>query len=276
MPKRGREEGCSPHNREVKVLEQFIEGRSGNPIECEDMVVLSDDYLAVLDGATDEGGQKIEGLSSGLWAARTLARKIADMPGDLGAEEAFDFLSEALPGRREPGARCDAIIFSVARGEIWRVGTVHLLLDGIPYPPSRRIDETTSAARAALNQSLLLGGESLQMVAEEDPGRQLIMPLLRGQKFFANNEQSEWGYGVVDGQKIPSFFLEVFSAKGVSEIVFASDGYPEIFSSLAESEEALARKLQEDPLLLRQPPATKGLRPGNISFDDRAYLRFQP
>lgn len=260
----------------MRVIEQFIESRSGNPIECEDMVVLSDDYLAVLDGATDEGGQKIDGLPSGLWAARTLARKITDMPGNLGADEAFDFLSEALPGHKEPGARCDALLFSISRSEIWRVGTVHLLLDGIPYPPTRRIDETTSAARAAMNQSLLLSGEDPEKIAEEDPGRQLIMPLLRRQKFFANNEKSEWGYGVLDGQKIPSFFIEVFSAKGASEIVFASDGYPEIFTSLKESEEALQQKLLMDPLLLRQPPSTKGLRPGNSSFDDRAYLRFQP
>ena len=125
----------------MKILEQFVEGRHGDPARCEDQVVLCDDFLALLDGATDEGGQYYEGLPAGLFAARRLAHRITEMPGDLLAWEAVQFLGDALPeGPENPQPQCDALIYSRAHREVWRVGTLHLLLDQVPYPPRRHID----------------------------------------------------------------------------------------------------------------------------------------
>jgi len=39
------------------------------------------------------------------------------------------------------------------------------------------------------------------------------------------------------------------------------------------SEELLARLLAEDPLCIGPLKGTKGVALGNVSFDDRAYLR---
>lgn len=260
----------------MKIIEQFIEGRQGDPARCEDQVVLCDDFLALLDGATDEGGQYYEGMPAGLFAARRLARQITEMPEDLTAEEAVRFLSDALPeGPAKPQPQCDILLYSRQRQETWRIGTLHLLLDQVPYPSSRHIDETTSAARAAYNETLLSEGVPLEELLQNDPGRQLILPLLRRQRFFANESSSPWGYGVINGREVPGSFIEVFPVRPGTEVVFASDGYPEALSSLEASEKMLRERLQRDPLLLEHPPSTKGLRPGQTSFDDRAYLRFQ-
>ena len=59
-------------------------------------------------------------------------------------------------------------------------------------------------------------------------------------------------------------------------VVLASDGYPRILPTLAASEEALAGLLAADPLCIGPLCGTKGVRPGNVSFDDRAYVRLSP
>lgn len=61
-----------------------------------------------------------------------------------------------------------------------------------------------------------------------------------------------------------------------SEIVLASDGYPFLKPTLAESEEALANQIANDPQNISSFIATKGLVEGNKSFDDRTYIRFLP
>jgi glycerophosphoryl diester phosphodiesterase len=44
---------------------------------------------------------------------------------------------------------------------------------------------------------------------------------------------------------------------------------------LEASEQALQEILRDDPLLFRKYKATKGLQPGNVSFDDRAYVKIE-
>ena len=58
------------------------------------------------------------------------------------------------------------------------------------------------------------------------------------------------------------------------EIVLASDGYPVLKNSLKESEEKLLEILEKDPLLINIYKSTKGLQQGNISYDDRTYIKF--
>jgi glycerophosphoryl diester phosphodiesterase len=59
------------------------------------------------------------------------------------------------------------------------------------------------------------------------------------------------------------------------EIVLATDGYPFLCKTLAESEDRLNRQREEDPLNIGEFQATKAFHPDNKSFDDRTYIRFQ-
>ena len=57
------------------------------------------------------------------------------------------------------------------------------------------------------------------------------------------------------------------------EIILASDGYPNLFDTLKESEFFLKKVINEDPMLIRLFKSTKGVQKGQDSFDDRAYVR---
>ena len=56
-------------------------------------------------------------------------------------------------------------------------------------------------------------------------------------------------------------------------MVLASDGYPELCGTLAESEEMLREINEEDPLCIGRNAGVKGIMEGMESFDDRAYVR---
>ena len=116
------------------------------------------------------------------------------------------------------------------------------------------------------------------------------MDLLRMQTRLQNSpHKCEFSYYTIDGfewegfpsesesgdcSQIPGLLIIPVSDP-LAEIVLASDGYPRLFPSLAETEAFLAKLLEEDPLCYKQYRSTKGRYAGNISFDDRAYLRFQ-
>ena len=81
---------------------------------------------------------------------------------------------------------------------------------------------------------------------------------------------------------------------GEHEIVLASDGYPlahcaatssqgiwgetanaYLPTTLIEAERVLAVALKDDPYCCLTNVSTKGIRPGQRSFDDRTYMRFR-
>ena len=74
---------------------------------------------------------------------------------------------------------------------------------------------------------------------------------------------------------IPCLIKVIHLSEGKHEIILASDGYPLLRPTLQQSEQDLDRLLKEDPQCCRLYESTKGLKPGNKSFDDRTYVRFQ-
>ena len=92
-------------------------------------------------------------------------------------------------------------------------------------------------------------------------------------------------YAVIDGFPVYMEGVKVVSLVSVleaspdvhgHEIVLASDGYPFLKSTLADSEAELAHLIATDPQCIHDFIATKGLVVGNLSFDDRTYVRFVP
>jgi len=79
---------------------------------------------------------------------------------------------------------------------------------------------------------------------------------------------------VLNGFPIHSNHVIILPVPQHSQLVLASDGYPVLKDTLAESEAALRELIQKDPLCYRENKGTKGLAKGNDSFDDRTYIRF--
>ena len=88
------------------------------------------------------------------------------------------------------------------------------------------------------------------------------------------NQDRPYGYDVLDGFAIHSHHVSVYPVPPQTQVVLASDGYPVLKDTLAESEKSLDELLQKDPQCLRENRGTKGLVKGNQSFDDRTYVRF--
>lgn len=109
-----------------------------------------------------------------------------------------------------------------------------------------------------------------------DLGRAIIFDALREQTNFQNdpNPYNPYRYPVFDGTPVDNALVpELPVPKGVGEVVLASDGYPMLFDTWQPTEAYLQQVLQSDPLCIAANAATKCLMAGNVSFDDRCYLR---
>ncbi|MGJ9457988.1 hypothetical protein [Oceanobacillus sp. CF4.6] len=102
-----------------------------------------------------------------------------------------------------------------------------------------------------------------------------IKPLIQQQYYLQNVKDSQYSFEVVDGFDIDlSKVKKVNVPSNAKEMILASDGYPFVKPTLLESESLLSELMENDPLCFRQYKCTKGLQKGNISFDDRVYIRF--
>ena len=103
-------------------------------------------------------------------------------------------------------------------------------------------------------------------------GREVIEPLLKKQ-FWYENVTGRFGYPVLNGLNFTEGMVKVWPVPSGAEVVLASDGYPELCGTLAESEEMLREINEEDPLCIGRNAVVKGIMEGMESFDDRAYVR---
>jgi len=268
----------------VRTLERSVIAKTGNADSCEDGIVVTDHYAAVVDGATDKTGARYDGMAGGRFAMRILLDAIAGLPAELDADEAIgrlvDVLAQHIPADLAPENRpsAAATIYSASRREIWQVGDVGFWFDGVERSqPHKLVDRINAAMRAAVLTAELLRGTPVEELAESDPGREAILPLLTVQGVFANNaDAGQLGYSVLDGREVVRSQVTIVPVpQGVAEIVIASDGYPELAPSLDEAERVLKALIAEDPLCIGPLAGTKGLRPGSASYDDRSYLRLE-
>lgn len=264
------------------MLEEQVIPRTGVAELCEDGIVVTRHFAAVIDGMTDKTGSRYDGMSGGRYVMRTLTAAITDLDPNLDAHKALCLLTDAvdralpagLTSMQRPAA--SVTMFSATHREIWQVGDVGFRWKGRPAHRGRHISEQINAdMRAAYLTSLLLTGSTREELLADDPGRRLIQPMLEREPLFINNpDAGPFAYPAVNGLPVPEHLLTVEQVPDdVHEIIMASDGYPRIKSTLAESEEELKRLLAQDPLCIDGLRGTKGLKPGNLSYDDRSYLR---
>ena len=264
-----------------RIIEQYLLSKNKDGRGNEDGIFLSDDFIAVIDGATAKSDQKINGKSGGEIIRDQIMKSLQKMDKDIDVYEAYRFIHEKIlegcPEEAILHMTASAIIFSNSRKQIWLIGDCQALINGHLLSNHSKVDDVLSEARSLAIGCLINEGISIEELFHHDQGRELIMPLLKKQLYLENGE-GEFAYPVfnnspktVDPEKIGILIAEV---KEGDEIVLASDGYPYLKNTLAESEEALAQLLQQDPLCYKVFKSTKGLTDTTLSFDDRAYIRF--
>ena len=288
----------------MKIIESSIIGKK-SPEACEDGMVVTDDFIAVIDGSTSKTPKHLNpDMKNGRYAMMLISEYIREeLKTDASVDEfcqgvtAYIYnkvyeklgVEERLKEHPEERLTASAILYSRTRNEVWMVGDCQAIIDGKLYENGKPYEQKIARKRVELIEQGLSPAEA----------RKQIEPLLIKAMLSGQNQT----YTVIDGFPIYREGVKVVSvsdscsvqdtvpasdtvpcsdsasASGTisvssSEIVLASDGYPFLEPTLAASEAALAEQIANDPQNIRSFIATKGIVEGNKSFDDRTYIRF--
>lgn len=266
----------------MDIIEVFSKGKHSDATN-EDGWIVTDDFAAVIDGSTSKVKVKFGKQSKGQLAMETTRKAIISLPSNSSMPEALQILTKALATvsfdnlQKEAAYRltCSAVIFSRYRRELWYIGDCQSRYWGVTHTHTKLTDTILTQIRCDVIRHLLKHGYTLEDIRRNDLGRNFILDALREQCNFQNdnNIYNYFRYPVLDGTPIPPELVPVASVGNTNQLILASDGYPQLFNTLAETEEGLKMLLARDPLCIQENPATKCLIEGNDSFDDRTYLR---
>lgn len=288
----------------MKIIESCIIGKK-SPEACEDGMVVTDDFIAVIDGSTSKTPKHLNpDMKNGRYAMMLISEYIREeLKADASVDEfcqgvtAYIYnkvyeklgVEERLKEHPEERLTASAILYSRTRNEVWMVGDCQAIIGGKLYENGKPYEEKIARKRVELIEQGLSPADA----------RKQIEPLLIKAMLSGQNQT----YTVIDGFPIYREGVKVVSvsdscsvqdpvpasdsvpcsgsvsASGTisvssSEIVLASDGYPFLEPTLAASEVALAEQIANDPQNIHSFIATKGIVEGNKSFDDRTYIRF--
>ena len=279
----------------MKIIESNIIGKKSQET-CEDGLVMTDDFIAVIDGSTSKTPKHLSPyMKNGRYAMMLISEYIRkELKVDASVDDFCQGVSayiynkvyeklgveKRLKEHPEERLTASAILYSRTRNEVWMVGDCQAIIDGKLYENGKPYEEKIARKRVELIEQGLSPAEA----------RKQIEPLLIEAMLSGQNQT----YTVIDGfpiyregvkvvalktkpvsSSIETYFQE--QTKPVSspnEVVLASDGYPFLEPTLAASEAALAEQIANDPQNIHSFIATKGIVEGNKSFDDRTYIRF--
>ena len=294
----------------MKIIESSIIGKKSQEA-CEDGMVVTDDFIAVIDGSTSKTPKHLNpDMKNGRYAMMLISEYIREeLKTDASVDEfcqgvtAYIYnkvyeklgVEERLKEHPEERLTASAILYSRTRNEVWMVGDCQAIIAGKLYENGKPYEEKIARKRVELIAQGLSPAEA----------RKQIEPLLIEAMLSGQNQT----YTVIDGFPIYREGVKVVSVSdscsvqdsvsssdscsvqdpvscsgsasasdtipsSSSEIVLASDGYPFLKPTLAASETALAEQIANDPQNIHSFIATKGIVEGNKSFDDRTYIRF--
>ena len=268
----------------MEIIERKIAGKCGNDAACEDGIIATNDFVAVIDGSTSKTGFRFSrDLTNGRFCMLLLSKLISGMPKDITLDGFCSdatacihsyYQSDETTFLSHPERRMCAsvVVYSSQRNEIWMIGDCQCMVDGVLYANGKPSEASIAAKRAKLFS--VMAREHPDMIQNgllvNDYARKAVLPEL----ISAMKDENKT-YAVIDGFTVYAGGIRTIKLDdGYHEVVLASDGYPFLRTTLQKSEAKLARQLQNDPYNIQSFKATKGLMKGNISFDDRAYIRF--
>ena len=274
----------------MKIVEQHLQSKTANNELCEDIFICNGKFAAVIDGASNVSGELFAGKTPGQWAAITIREAISELSGKeqiddivLAINRKYEILYKNLGIEEriltEPYIRPSAsmIVFSKHHRKVWMIGDCQCYFNGTLHQNLKHVDKVFEEVRSIVLQAELMNGSTVEDFLDEDVGFELIKPLIQKQYNFQNGDpKSHLSYGVVNGFPIPNELIKTVDVpEDVEYISLATDGYSEIFSTLAETEAELQRLLELDPLCIKENMGTKARLKGNNSYDDRTYIKVE-
>lgn len=270
-------------NKEFEVIEFLCASKTRKQDECEDYLVVNNNYIAVIDGATSKNSNSYNGKKGGKIAAELIANCLQNKNFDAHSGQKFliDYIQSELKAyakanqleKRGIHLCASAVVYNAAKRQILTVGDCQFLIDGKHYTFHNKVDTVLSEARSLAIHMLIQSGKTEEDLLVNDISRELIIEELKMQRWLENTDD-EYGYSIFSNQGSVNDYTVTDVPPG-SEVILASDGYPELFESLKESEDRLNEIIRLDPLCYKIYKSTKGLKKGNTHFDDRTYIRFR-
>ena len=266
----------------MKIIEYFVQGKKKDPEICEDGLFIGDHMIVIIDGVTSKSSYLWNGKKGGCYAKDII---LEFLNKDVAGYSATDFFFNVDRFLREKIGenmvnltladypRASIIIYNDYYKEIWSYGDCQCRINDRIYTHEKKIDRMNSEVRAYYLQYACLKGMNMNELKRNDPGRKQIEKNLLIQ-FEFENRRGDFGYPVLNGRGIEKSLIKKYSVRTDDEIILASDGYPVLERSLEESEQTLNDILEQDPLCFKLYKSTKGVQPGDISFDDRTFCRF--
>ena len=77
----------------VKIIESFIKGKKNNKELCEDGLVITENYISIIDGVTSKGNTLWQNMTSGVYVKKLLINAINNMSPNLNAEDSIIYLN---------------------------------------------------------------------------------------------------------------------------------------------------------------------------------------
>lgn len=289
----------------MKIIESCIIGKKSQEA-CEDGMVVTDDFIAVIDGSTSKTPKHLNpDMKNGRYAMMLISEYIQEeLKADASVDDfcqgvtAYIYnkvyeklgVEERLKEHPEERLTASAILYSRTRNEVWMVGDCQAIIAGKLYENGKPYEQEIARKRVELIEQGLSPAEARKqiepllikaMLSGQNQTYTVIdgFPVYReGVKVVSVSDSSSVQDSVPASDSVPcsgsASASDTIPSSSSSEIVLASDGYPFLKPTLAASEAALAEQIANDPQNIRSFIATKGIVEGNKSFDDRTYIRF--
>lgn len=203
----------------MKIIESSIIGKK-SPEACEDGMVVTDDFIAVIDGSTSKTPKHLNpDMKNGRYAMMLISEYIQEeLKADASVDEfcqgvtAYIYnkvyeklgVEEWLKEHPEERLTASAILYSRTRNEVWMVGDCQAIIDGKLYENGKPYEEKIARKRVELIEQGLSPAEA----------RKQIEPLLIKAMLSGQNQT----YTVIDGFPIYREGVKVVSVSDSSSV----------------------------------------------------------
>ena len=203
----------------MKIIESSIIGKK-SPEACEDGMVVTDDFIAVIDGSTSKTPKQLNpDMKNGRYAMMLISEYIRE---ELKADASVDDFCQGVSAyiynkvyeklgvekrlKEHPEERltASAILYSRTRNEVWMVGDCQAIIDGKLYENGKPYEQEIARKRVELIEQGLSPAEA----------RKQIEPLLVEAMLSGQNQT----YTVIDGFPIYREGVKVVSVSDSSSV----------------------------------------------------------
>ena len=208
----------------MKIIERKIVGKKSQEA-CEDGMVVTDDFIAVIDGSTSKTPKHLNpDMKNGRYAMMFISEYIREeLKADASVDDfcqgvtAYIYnkvyeklgVEERLKEHPEERLTASAILYSRSRNEVWMVGDCQAIIDGKLYENGKPYEQEIARKRVELIEQGLSPAEA----------RKQIEPLLIEAMLSGQNQD----YTVIDGFPI---YREGVKVVSVSDSCSVQDSVP--------------------------------------------------